>query len=71
MKIIDISEPDFCTYQIKLATKYLCNAGSQMPKISTKFDFGRNEPKDKKVLAMDEDMKTQRRKLDCKIKEDF
>ena len=28
LRIIDISEPDFCTYQITLATKYLCNAGS-------------------------------------------
>ncbi len=28
LRIIDLSEPDFCTYQIKLATKYLCNAGS-------------------------------------------
>ena len=42
-----------------------------MPKISTKFDFGKNEPKDKKIPAMDEEMKTARRKVDCKIKSDF
>lgn len=71
MYVVDISEPDFCTYQIKLATKYLCNAGSQMPKISTKFDQNRSELKEKKLNAMDEEFKTQRRKIDCKIKTDF
>jgi hypothetical protein len=58
LKILDISEPDFCTYQIKLATKYLCSAGSLMPKISTKFDQNRAEIKDKKLQALDEDRKT-------------
>lgn len=71
MKVLDISEPDFCTYQIKLATKYLCSAGSQLPKISAKFDHGRHELKDKKLAALDAEQKTQRRKVDCRIKSDF
>ena len=68
MKVLDISEPDFCTYQIKVATKYLCNAGAQMPKISSRFDPLRMNLRDKNAeLVMDEKNKTQRRMIDCKI----
>ena len=33
-KIIDASEPDYCKYQIKVATKFMCTAGAQFPKAS-------------------------------------
>jgi hypothetical protein len=56
LRIIDLSEPDFCTYQIKLATKYLCRAGSQMPKISSKFDPTKSELKENRVsIILDEE----------------
>ena len=42
-----------------------------MPKISSKFDQNRSEIREKKLNVLDEELKTQRRKVDCKIKTNF
>ena len=68
MRIVDISEPQWCNYEIKVQTKYMCSAGMQMPKISSKFEAYSGLLKDQaEDLAMDENKKTQRKMQDCKI----
>ena len=36
LKILDISEPDWCTYLFKVSTKYMCTGITQLPKSSTR-----------------------------------
>jgi len=35
-KILDIQEVDWCDYVIKVTTKYMCHAGSSLPKPAIK-----------------------------------
>ena len=34
--IVDVAEPDWCDYQIRIATKYMCTKLSSLPKASTR-----------------------------------
>ena len=37
MAVIDISEPDYCEYLYKVATRFMCAAGTQFKKASSKL----------------------------------
>ena len=37
LKIIDIMEPSFCNYAIRVTTKYMCSKMKTLPKASTRL----------------------------------
>ena len=44
LSIIDISEPDYCEYLIKVSTKFMCAAGHQFKRASDKLNSGEKKP---------------------------
>ena len=36
MRILDITEPDWCNYHFKVSTRYMCTGVNQLPKASTR-----------------------------------
>jgi len=69
LKMIDISEPDYCEYLIKVSTKFMCASGHQFKKASEKLIS--NEDNVRPELDLDTDGHTKRQKLLCTVKSDF
>lgn len=70
MAVIDISEPDYCEYLYKVATRFMCAAGTQFKKASSKLHAnagGSSRP----VVELDAGQHTVRKHLNCRMTSDF
>jgi len=72
LAVIDISEPDYCEYLIKVATKFMCAAGTQFKKASRNLHPDERTNLDARpAVDLDSGMKTVKKRLTCNIKSDF
>ena len=69
MSVIDISEPDYCEYFIKVSTKFMCAAGTQFKKASVMLHVSPMESRP--ALDLDISGHTKRKHMACTIKTDF
>jgi len=67
--VLDISEPDYCEYLIKVSTRFMCAAGTQFRKASTRLHSGTNEQRP--ALDLDVGPHTLQKRMNCKMKSDF
>ena len=71
MAVIDISEPDYCEYLFKVSTRFMCAAGTQFRKASTKLHASDSLTSERTALELDARDRTVRKHLDCRITSDF
>ena len=51
-RILDISEPDWCSYLFKVSTKYMCTGVAQLPKASHRVNGGAASRLQRKDVAL-------------------
>ena len=74
VSVLDISEPDYCEYLIKVSTRFMCAAGTQFRKASSRLHTGgSNSFSDsfKPELDLDAGGHTVHKNMNCKIKSEF
>ena len=76
MAVIDISEPDYCEYLFKVSTRFMCAAGTQFRRASTKLHEGTLTAADviaaeRSAVELDAQDRTIHKHLDCRISSDF
>ena len=69
VSVLDISEPDYCEYLFKVSTRFMCAAGTQFRKASTRLHSGNNEQRP--VVDLDAGPHTLHKRINCKMKSDF
>ena len=70
MSVIDISEPDYCEYLFKVATRFMCAAGTQFLQASEKLHQATSNVV-RPSVELDGGAHTIRKHLNCFIKSDF
>jgi hypothetical protein len=72
IKILDISEPDWCSYLFKVSTKYMCTGIAHLPKASSREGALASSRKQRNEVALQLD-KTDgfapvlKRKVRCRV----
>jgi len=51
-RVLDISEPDWCSYLFKVSTKYMCTGVAQLPKASHRVNGGAASRLQRKDVAL-------------------
>ena len=71
MAVIDISEPDYCEYLFKVSTRFMCAAGTQFNKASSKLHSSTTAEVQRPALSLDAAAHTVQKQITCSVKTDF